>query len=342
MIRQVGLGAAISLVLFASALANDTMAELKAGGLVFVRTSDVIMSQEELFLSMDEVRVDYVFTNKSDKNVETVVAFPMPDVEGSMGLNLALDDRESDNFLGFTVTQDGQAIKPTLDQHVLVAGVDRTDELRAAKVPLLPYSEKTYAALAALPDATKKDWISKGLFLEDIIDAGKGPQADYTPLWTLRSTYWWKTTFPAGKTVRVSHRYKPSVGGTVEISFVQDGKPNQYYKEYAARYCMDDAFLKTGIKLRNDQERTNVIYSERWLSYILKTGANWSNGAIGKFKLAVDKGRPENYVSFCGDGVKKTGPTTFVMEKTDFWPDKDLDLLFLVRETPGQDPQPKP
>ncbi len=36
-------------------LANDTMAELRTGGLVFVESADVSMAQEELFLSMDEV-----------------------------------------------------------------------------------------------------------------------------------------------------------------------------------------------------------------------------------------------------------------------------------------------
>jgi hypothetical protein len=70
-------------------------------------------------------------------------------------------------------------------------------------------------------------------------------------------------------------------------------------------------------------------YTEQWISYILTTGANWF-GPIKKFTLTVDKGEPDSIVSFCGDGVKKTGPTTFEMTKTDFYPDKDLDILLLV------------
>ena len=54
-------------------------------------------------------------------------------------------------------------------------------------------------------------------------------------------------------------------------------------------------------------------YTENWMSYVLSTGANWS-GPIGHFSLTVDKGVPENFVSFCGQGVKKVGPTTFRME----------------------------
>jgi len=70
-------------------------------------------------------------------------------------------------------------------------------------------------------------------------------------------------------------------------------------------------------------------YQERWLSYVLTTGGNWA-GSIGHFRLIIDKGSTDNLVSFCGDGVKKTGPTRFEMEKTDFWPARDLDILFAV------------
>ncbi len=111
------------------------------------------------------------------------------------------------------------------------------------------------------------------------------------------------------------------------ISFVSEGKPNETYDDYKTRYCLDDTFLKTATKLSKAADAGGAIYTEAWLSYILKTGANWG-GVIGKFKLTVDKGKPENYVSFCGEGVTKNGPTTFVMEKTDFWPQKDLICCF--------------
>ncbi|MDO1581252.1 DUF4424 domain-containing protein [Rhizobium oryzicola] len=321
------------LALAAAASANDSVAEFKTGTLVFLYTDKVEMSEEDLFISMDEVRVDYVFTNKTDKDVETVVAFPMPDLQGSHGV--LLNDPEADNFVGFTVTQDGNAISPNLEQHVLAGGIDHTDELRQAKVPLLPYSDKTPTAIAALPDATRKDWVSKGLVWEEPDYSGKETRRQYIPLWTLRSTYWWKTTFPAGKTVRVSHRYKPGVGGNSGIWFVEDGKTTDAFKDYSTRYCMDDAFLKTATKLSHGTSGKDPFYTEKRLSYILTTGAHWG-GTIGKFKLTIDKGKPENYLSFCGDGVKKTGPTTFVMEKTDFYPAKDLDILILFDEGVAQ------
>ena len=71
-------------------------------------------------------------------------------------------------------------------------------------------------------------------------------------------------------------------------------------------------------------------YSEERIDYILRTGANWS-GPIGQFHLTVDKGDAGSLVSFCGQGVKKTGDTKFEMTKTNFSPDGDLAVLILKK-----------
>ncbi|MFM7446480.1 MAG: DUF4424 family protein, partial [Tabrizicola sp.] len=70
-------------------------------------------------------------------------------------------------------------------------------------------------------------------------------------------------------------------------------------------------------------------YGTAWnLSYVLRTANSWA-GPIGKFTLTLDKGDPKNVISLCADGVKKTGPTTFVIEKTDYTPDRDLEVLIV-------------
>ena len=309
--------------------ANDTTAELTTGGLVYVQTADITMAEEHLHLSREEVRVDYIFRNDTDKDVESVIAFPMPDITGGAQSDIAYGDPEADNFLGFTVLQDGREIKPQLQQRIIATGIDRTEDLVAQKVPLLPYSDRTTEALKTLPDDVKADFIAKGLVRIDRYDAGKGWQEDITPAWTLRSAYWWKTTFPAQKPVKVSHRYKPSVGGTVAMTFIENGKPAYEYARYVERYCIDDSFMKTAAKLQAAATKGGPHYTEQWLSYVLTTGANWS-GPIGKFRLTIDKGNPKDYVSLCADNIKKTGPTTFEMTAEDFTPEKDLHVLFLT------------
>lgn len=313
------------------ALANDTTAELKTGGLEYTRSDEISMEEETLYISPRQVRVDYVYRNASDRPVETYVAFPMPDIGGGPEENMDAGDTESDNFLGFTVTQDGAKIEPLLQQRVYVGHLDMTDVVRDAGVAMNPRSDSARQALMKLPPATIDDWLTRGLIVPDIYDDGSGEKKEYSPVWTLKSAFYWKTTFAPGKDIHVAHSYRPSVGGTVATTFLDenDQAKGERYEEYRRKYCIDDAFARIARKSVEAMRNGEPHLVENWISYILTTGGNWY-GPIKKFSLVVDKGEPDNFVSFCGDGVKKTGPTTFEMTATDFSPRKDLDILLLV------------
>ena len=43
----------------------------------------------------------------------------------------------------------------------------------------------------------------------------------------------------------------------------------------------------------------------------------------------IDKGKPENLISFCMNGVKKISPTQFEIRKVNFEPAKDLSILIV-------------
>lgn len=320
------------------AAANDTTARLATGGLIFVRNDVVQMATEDLFISMDEVRVDYTFRNTSDEDVTSLVAFPMPDIEASPYVSVAVPYVEGepyggDNFLHFTVEMDGVPIEPQLEQKAIAVGIDVTDELVAEGLSANHLVEGVSEKLAALDEAVRDDWIRRGIVAFEWWEDENGVrQENYWPRWVLRSTYYWDATFPAGATVSVSHRYLPSVGGTAGVSFMDaNGGPNAYnFDEYETRYCMDGAFLDA---IRTATERSGQDYppfTEAWISYVLKTGSNWA-GSIGRFRLVVDKGDERNFVSFCGDSVRKIGPTQFEMVIEDFYPERDLDILIMRR-----------
>ncbi len=338
--KRAGILAAVALMLgtTTAASANDTMAELHTGGLVFMRSDAVEMAKEDLFISPTEIRVDYVYRNTTDKDVDSIVAFPMPDIQGSMESDFNVDNLNADNFLGFTTTQDGTPIKPQLQQRATVFGIDVTADLKAAGIPLMPYGEATAAALAKVPAEKAADWVSRGIVTKNEWDDGTGVlKSELVPTWKLSSVYFWNTRFPAGKTVTVNHRYTPSVGGTAGISFLDDGKVTpDATAEYRRKYCMDEAFIKRGAELYANASKDNQpYYTEAWISYILTTGSNWY-GPIKDFTLTVDKGDTKNYVSFCGDNVKKIGDTTFQMKATDFYPQEELNVLILQYNDPIQ------
>ncbi|MGV3548281.1 DUF4424 domain-containing protein [Rhizobium sp.] len=314
-----------------TALANDTTAELKTGGLEYTRSDSISMEEEKLYISPKRVQVDYVFRNTAEKSIETYVAFPMPDIKGGPEQNMDAGDVESDNFLGFTVEQDGGKIEPTLQQRVYIADIDMTDIVSAAGVPMNPQSQKAREAVGKLPPETIEDWLVRGLIIPDIYDDGSGEKREYQPMWTLKSAYYWKTTFETGRNINVTHTYRPSVGSTVATTYLGENNEakGERYEDYKRRFCIDDAFVKLARQSNTDMAAGEPYLVENWISYVLTTGANWY-GPIKKFTLVVDKGEQDNFVSFCGTGVKKTGPTTFEMTKQDFLPEQDLDILLLV------------
>jgi hypothetical protein len=318
------------------AVANDTSATLGAGGLVFVRTEDVRLLSEDLYISMDEVRVRYEFHNEGDEDTRTLVAFPLPDITGSPDFMVSIPTEDPENIFGFSTLFNGEPVETQLHRYVFAHNIEFTELLTGMGVPLAPFGEATLSAIAALDDGQKGELLANGLVVPMEFDSGQGWQTKYYPAWTLRSTYSWEAEFPAGETVTVEHSYKPSVGGTVAVSFLAE--PYEGYDpaaDYRKRFCTDESFVNAVRRtLPDPDEPYGAPFTESWLSYIWSTGANWA-GPIGRFHLTIDKDEPTNLVSFCWDGeVTKTSPTTFEMEAEDWYPpwNRELEILILNRQ----------
>ncbi|UYQ73657.1 DUF4424 domain-containing protein [Pelagibacterium flavum] len=316
---------AVALGLALPAHGNDTTATIGVGGLQFAQNENVRMLSEDLYLSMDEVRVTYEFENLTDTDQHVLIAFPMPDIESSPYEMAGFPTDDPENFFGFSTTFDGQPVEAELYQSAFALGVDRTKELQKLGVPLAPHLLSTEDAINALPEADRQVLVSIGAL-------GPHPYDDsgfYSPAWTLKSAYLWDAVFPAGEIVEVHHRYTPGLGGTVAATFI-DTEYGQR-AEYEEKYCLEDNLVAAVERtLTSPDEPWSAPFTEAWLTYILSSGANWAH-SIGTFRLTVDKGSVDNFVSFCGEGVTKTGPTTFEMVQEDFYPWQDIEVLFVVR-----------
>ena len=321
----------------APALANDTSAELATGGLLFVQNDNVAMRSEDLAISLKEVAVRYRFYNKAASDVTVLVAFPMPEVRiEEQDQNIALPTEDPVNLLAFATTINGKPVKTQVEQHVFAAGIDRTQLLTGLGIPLAPHLAATNEALDRLPRDKWDELIRLGLGEIEEYNIGKGMMKHLSARWSLRTTFYWEQTFPAKAETVIEHRYRPSVGGSVQTSL---GSPSSvkeaWYDDYKRKYCLDSDFFSSVERLRKAaKSEFGPPYAEQRIDYVLRTGANWS-GPIGQFHLAVDKGEPGSLVSFCGQGIKKTSDTKFEMTKTDFSPDGDLAVLILDKlQTP--------
>jgi hypothetical protein len=318
--------------------ANDTMSQLGTGGLVFLTSQNISMDSEDLTVGPEQVRVVYAFTNNGAEDERTMVAFPLPDITGSGDFMVSVPFEDPDNIFGFSTTFNGEPVDVELHQYAFSYGVDHTDLLSELGVPLIPFGDATSKALDALSPEDQQRLLHLGMVIPMEYDMGEGMTTYFTPAWTLKSTYSWEAEFKAGETAEVIHTYRPSVGGTVAVTFLAPPYEDEDRgAEYRKKFCTDEGFVDAVRKtLPNPDEPYGAPYTESWISYIWSTGNNWS-GPIKKFHLTIDKGLPGNLVSFCWDGkVTKTSPTTFEMEAEDWYPpwDRELEILILNKQNP--------
>jgi hypothetical protein len=327
--------------------ANDGFGGLSATGLTFGQTEAVAMEEEKLFIGIDRISVDYMFRNLTDQDVTGEVIFPLPPVAASANLesgwNLP-EDAGRENLVNFTATVDGQPVKVGIDRIAVVEppweegrpaaeqydtpGRDVTADIARFGLPLSVDGMAVQAALSALSDADLAELERLGLV--DVVRSDSAGVDDYIfPLWSVVVRYHWTQTFPAGKVLRISHAYENRPAGGI---FTWSHPPEDYMQTVAEMYCIDEGTSKALVKALSQEPVDGEVYSTGLaynIAYVLRTANSWA-GPIKRFTLTIDKGAPGNIVSLCADGIKKTGPTTFVMEKTDYVPDSDLNILIAL------------
>ena len=314
---------ALAAALGGPAAANDSTAQLGAGGLELVRNDTIEILSEDLYVSAREVRVTYRFRNATDTSHTYLVAFPLPAIDARVpeALNVALPDSASENFVDFTVTVDGRPVRPNVESRVIALGVDQTDTVRRLALPLNPIDFDLYQSLQTAPEAEKEELNRLGLAIVD--------EYNIQPSWRLETTFYWEQTFPPGAVVVVEHRYRPVTGYGFFGDWVFD-EPS-----YQEKYCMDAAFEAAARKkLAAIADRDNPYMNEQRVSYLLTPAANWAT-PIQDFRLVVDKGSPDALVSFCGTGVMKISPTEFEMRAKNFLPEQELEILIAAPVEPN-------
>ncbi len=344
---------ALGLLAASPALANDGFGGISATGLTFGQTEDVAMESEDLFISLDRIKVEYVFRNTSASDVTGEVIFPLPPISlgqmWNMDFNLP-DDPTQPNLLNFTVTVDGKAMTPTIDRVAVLAGdwwdaasgavaydtpgKDVTAQLASFGIPLaLDYDSVNTALVALSPD---QQAAMQAAGLAEFYRADDASPVEALPQWSVVIRYHWTQTFPAGQALAVSHSYdNRSPGGLFSWSHPVT---EEYNLETQAQYCIDDSTSRALVKRLTVTEADGTSYvmgTAHFIDYVLRTANSWA-GPIGTFRLTVDKGAPENIVSLCAEGLEKTGPTTFVMEKTDYTPKDDLRILIVKPFRPAE------
>lgn len=323
--------------------ANDGFGGLTATGLQFHQSGSVRMLSEDLFLSPDQVRVTSVFRNVGSDEVRGEVIFPLPPISLSAlidsGFALPEHQLRRDNVVDFTATINGRPIEvhteriavrepPYDERRTPSAGYDTPGEeitalLKELGIPLSLNTTDVAAALARLPQPSQERLKSRGL--AEFFD-----HEPPLPNWSIIVRYHWSQVFAAGREVTIEHRYTPAPPGGIFVWPAQEKDLDPYQQELIRTYCID-ATTRKALSRRLHRPGTGNpagTGTALLLDYVLTTANTW-RGPIGSFRLTIDKGKADNILSLCIDGIRTSGPTTFVVEKNDFTPTRDLRLLIV-------------
>ena len=311
-----------------SALADDSSATLGAGGIVLTKSADIRMASEDLTISPKRVRVRYTFINDSKKAIDTIVAFPLPDVDNYELAEspVGTTTNTTPNFVGFVLKVNGKRVIPHAEEKAIYNGNDVSLLVRAQGLPLNIVIGGGYEKLEKLSLGARA-----ALLQADLIDGGT-PDPIHAK-WTTQTKFWWHQRFPAHKTVTIEHSYQPVTGQTFFSSYALSEPESE--ARYTKDYCLDDATksaIRAGLAAMKLKSGNDGLFNQYTTDFVLVTANNWK-GPIGRFHLTINKLRPKNILSLCWDGdLKKTSTTRFQVTERKFAPQRDIRLLLL--ETP--------
>ena len=323
-----GLAILFFAALITPAIADDSSAQLGAGGLVLTHSDTIHMAAEELRISPRDVSARFRFVNEGKSDIDTIVAFPLPDIDTSRFSEEPLGRTTKDplNFVGFEVTANGRPVPFQAEQRAYYKGRDVTDIIGRAGIPLNIVDPAFTKTLDGLPPARRKL-----LETADLIDEESGSYPH--PHWTVRTRFWWRQHFAAGKTVLLDEHYHPVTGqslfGADELK--TKGESGSYWSK---NYCIDSGThgaVASMLAHNHSTPQSGNYLTAYTTDYVLVTGNNWK-GPIGHFHLVLDKLKPDNALSLCWDGaLSQATPTTFETTRDNFAPKSDIRLIVLQK-----------
>ena len=320
--------ALVAALLSSSAFANEPFA---VGGLVLDASADIVIAKEDVYLSVRDVRVGYVYESKVAQTV--AMGFPMPIVPidgGPDHLGSGSPPADHTNYAGVTIKVGDREVETTAREFAYFNGVDITGELAALGIPAyVADGEQLKAALAGAEQSKIDDLVKREIIY---LDSYGEPQ---NVNWQYQSVLEWTQDFPVGAT-QMNISYEPMNGymGDVHNQYFGDSEGEDddvYVAEARATYCIDDALLKAV----NKKRAAGAYFELVWTSFV--PSAEEKTRPVKEFSLVVDKRDTSewssgdmDYVAFCPADAKKIAPLQFEWKATDYTP-RDFNLVYYVK-----------
>ena len=136
------------------------------------------------------------------------------------------------------------------------------------------------------------------------------------PNWTLKTTAFWRQSFPARKTVTIALSYRP-------ISAVAQFQP-ALLDTLRPTHCLN---ASTDVAITRKVAAQNGKVAFNWTSYVPASG-NSPLGPARQFRLRIEKPAIDTLVVTCRSDFRPLGPTTLEWA-TQNYAEEELRVLFV-------------
>ncbi|KQC08634.1 MAG: hypothetical protein APR62_04315 [Smithella sp. SDB] len=317
--------------------ADDSTARVGAGGITFLKSTDIRMLQEILKISTSNIYVRYRFINESNEDILTTVAFPLPPYGWNPGLSAG--DENNKPLESFSILIDGQAIKTVKTRRAVLANKHSIAKNKTAKKIINRDITEDLKAAGLSETQIFKSFGDVFIDSKGLIQNGLNKQQETKlkaigvldgnwPKWEVAEMVHWEQLFPAKKEIEIEHKYKPFVG--IRYTSTHKGSPFEYIGKNDEVCLTKKTLTEINQKAQKliDKNKSSVTIYLKEVEFILGTGRNWK-GPIGDFILSIEKDSPDQIFSTCFPGKSKIiNQTTIEYGQMNYIPQDKLVVYF--------------
>ena len=301
-----------------SAQGHDGFGALGVGGIVVEKAKNLVLSKQALDIGYDKIIVDYEFLNKSGKNLDKTISFPLPPYPALPHESGAIAYGQPPHF---ELTVNGKSVKYQAKVQAFREGKDITGQLKTMgftenQIAMFPFDNRTEKNHElAIPESQIMALRNSGL-LDELNNANKSA-------WDIHVNYYWRQRFPAKSKVSIRHSYVPFIATGTASGFSNN---NRVIKEFCPK---PEQIERLNHLLADDKNQNgNGEIEGAVVKYIL-TPAGSVHDSIRDFSLRIHAGSPDEVVALCFEKpLLKIAENLFEAKVAKFKPSNELNIYF--------------
>ena len=292
---------------------------LVVGALQIGSSADLEVDGMDISVTNDSVVYSYLLKNAGTTELSLTASVSLPELQASAdgSQTWALASNNPENPVGLTITAAGEPIVPRAEVHAYALGLDRTAEITAEHLPLMPFGPETDKALAALSSDTISRLAALGIISPHDPDRPKAPLgAD----WTLDGVLSWRQSLPPGKPAPIVIKFTP-----VKAVYRLAKGDQDDLDDMKDEVCLQPQVLGA----LQSRLKSGGLWKVTEIALAVDRPAHWVDDPAPT--LSVQKPQNDSIVAFCGMDDKTANRATVLGVA----PDNTSDVRIVIF-TPGR------